>query len=114
MRPERCHRLVYVLLPDERTYLEIFQIRFHHKSYIKIVHLVELTKNYSGAEIAAACDETGLIPLRHSIATPHIQSFRLVLASGGRNPGRKAHKDKKKPKRKCFKAKITKEKVSHC
>ena len=66
----------YVLLPDERTYLKIFQIRFHYKlikSYIKIVRLVELTKNYSGAEFVAACDETELIPLRDSIATSHIE-----------------------------------------
>ncbi|CAF3101505.1 unnamed protein product [Rotaria sp. Silwood2] len=29
--------------------------------YIEIERLVELTKNYSGAEIAAVCDEAGLI-----------------------------------------------------
>ena len=42
-----------------------------------------------------------------------VQSFRLVLANGGRNPGRKALIGRKKPKRKSLKAKIAKEKVSH-
>jgi hypothetical protein len=41
-----------------------------------------------------------------------LQSFRLVLANGGRNSGRKALIGRKKPKRKSLKAKIVKEKVS--
>jgi uncharacterized protein YegL len=42
-----------------------------------------------------------------------IQGFRLVLASGGRNPRRKTHKNRKRLKRKSLKTEIDKEKVSH-
>jgi ATP-dependent 26S proteasome regulatory subunit len=76
MRPGRFHRLVYVLFPDEQIHLEIFPIRLRHKAinpYIGTEHFVELTKNYSGAEIAAICDEAGLIPLPDSIDAPHIE-----------------------------------------
>jgi SpoVK/Ycf46/Vps4 family AAA+-type ATPase len=65
----RFHHLIYVPLPDEQTHLEIFQIRFRPKPinpYIEVERLVELTKSYLGVEIAAVCDEAGLIPLRDS------------------------------------------------
>jgi SpoVK/Ycf46/Vps4 family AAA+-type ATPase len=85
MRPGRFDRLVYVPLPDEQTRLEIFQIRFRlspiHPN-IQIENLVLLTKNYSGAEIAAICDEAALIALRDNIDALHIewQHFERALA----------------------------------
>ncbi|CAF3553482.1 unnamed protein product [Rotaria sp. Silwood1] len=86
MRPGRFDRLVYVPLPDEQTRLEIFQIRFRRSpihSDIQIERLVELTKNYSGAEITAVCDEAALIALRDNIDAPHIEwhHFERALAS---------------------------------
>ncbi|CAF0932609.1 unnamed protein product [Adineta steineri] len=86
MRPGRFDRLVYVPLPDEQTRSEIFQIRFRHSpidSNIQIERLVELTKNYSGAEITAVCDEAALIALRDNIDAPHIewQHFERALTS---------------------------------
>ncbi|CAF3971256.1 unnamed protein product [Rotaria sordida] len=86
MRPGRFDRLVYVPLPDEQTRLEIFQIRFRRSpihSNIQIERLVELTKNYSGAEITAVCDEAALIALRDNIDAPHIEwhHFERALAS---------------------------------
>ncbi len=86
MRPGRFDRLVYVPLPDEHTRFEIFQIRFRHSpidSNIQIERLVELTKNYSGAEITAVCDEAALIALRDNIDALHIewQHFERALSS---------------------------------
>ena len=86
MRPGRFDRLVYVPLPDEQTRLEIFQIRFRHSpvdANIQIERLVELTKNYSGAEISAVCDEAALIALRDNIDAPHIEwhHFERALAT---------------------------------
>ena len=86
MRPGRFDRLVYVPLPDDHTRAEIFQIRFGHSPIhpdIQIERLVELTKNYSGAEITAVCDEAALIALRDNIDAVHIewQHFERALAS---------------------------------
>ncbi|CAF1428014.1 unnamed protein product [Rotaria magnacalcarata] len=86
MRPGRFDRLVYVPLPDEQTRLEIFEIRFRSSpihSNIQKERLVELTKNYSGAEIAAVCDEAALIALRDNIDAPYIewQHFERALMS---------------------------------
>lgn len=86
MRPGRFDRLVYVPLPDDQTRLEIFQIRFRHSPInpdIQVERLVELTKNYSGAEITAVCDEAALIALRDNIDAPHIEwsHFERALAA---------------------------------
>lgn len=86
MRPGRFDRLVYVALPDEQTRSEIFQIRFRRSPInadIRVERLVELTKNYSGAEITAVCDEAALIALRDNIEAPHIEwsHFERALAS---------------------------------
>ena len=86
MRPGRFDRLVYVPLPDEQTRAEIFQIRFRRSPIdpqISIERLVQLTKNYSGEEITAVCDEAALIALRDNIDAPHIewQHFERALAS---------------------------------
>ena len=86
MRPGRFDRLVYVPLPDEQTRLEIFQIRFCLSPIspnIQVERLVELTKNYSGAEIAAVCDEAALIALRDDINALHIEwtHFERALSS---------------------------------
>jgi len=86
MRPGRFDRLVYVPLPDEQTRLEIFQIRFRHSPInftSEIERLVELTRNYSGAEITAVCDEAALIALRDNIDASYIewQHFERALDS---------------------------------
>lgn len=86
MRPGRFDRLVYVPLPDEQTRAEIFQIRFRCSPVdpqITIERLVELTRNYSGAEITAVCDEAALIALRDNIDAPHIgwQHFERALTA---------------------------------
>lgn len=83
MRPGRFDRLVYVPLPDDQTRSEIFQIRFRHSPIdpnIQIGRLVESTRNYSGAEIAAVCDEAALIALRENIDAVQIQGHHFERA----------------------------------
>ena len=87
LRPGRFDRLVYVPLPDDETRAEIFQIRFRETPVdpsIKIERLVELTKNYSGAEIAAVCDEAALNALREDINAiriewPHLERALVLI-----------------------------------
>lgn len=54
MRPGRLDRKVYVTLPDEITRLEILRLKLSKmptSSDVDINKLVELTENYSGAEV---------------------------------------------------------------
>lgn len=83
MRPGRFDRLVYVPLPDDKTREEIFRIRFQRSPIdptIKIQDLVEKTKNYSGAEITAVCDEAALIALRQNIDAKLIELDHFLQA----------------------------------
>lgn len=54
MRPGRLDRKVYVPLPDKTTRLEILRLKLSKmptSSDVDINKLVELTENYSGAEV---------------------------------------------------------------
>jgi len=54
LRPGRLDRKVYVPLPDKTTRLEILRLKLSKmptSSDVDINKLVELTENYSGAEV---------------------------------------------------------------
>lgn len=54
MRPGRLDRKVYVPLPDKITRLEILKLKLSKmpiSADVDIDNLVELTENYSGAEV---------------------------------------------------------------
>lgn len=54
MRPGRLDRKVYVPLPDKITRLEILKLKLSKmpiSADVDINNLVELTENYSGAEV---------------------------------------------------------------
>lgn len=54
MRPGRLDRKVYVPLPDVTTRLEILKLKLSKmptSTDVDINELVELTENYSGAEV---------------------------------------------------------------
>jgi len=60
LRAGRFDRLIYVPLPDEATRKKIFQVHLRNKPLSKDVNIDELakeTENFSGAEIAAVCNE---------------------------------------------------------
>merc|ERR1719273_2122932 len=73
MRPGRLDRIVYVPLPDAETRLEIIKVHTKDKPLAEDVQLEELqrlTEGYSGAEIAAACNEAAMKALEESVETP--------------------------------------------
>ncbi|MHA1754579.1 MAG: CDC48 family AAA ATPase [Candidatus Odinarchaeia archaeon] len=60
LRPGRFDRLIYIPLPDEETRKKIFQVHLKDKPLAKDVDIDKLakeTEGYSGAEIAAICNE---------------------------------------------------------
>ena len=66
----RLDRVVYVPLPDEKTRQKIFQIHTRGKPLddtIDLEKLAEKTEHYSGAEIAAICNEAALATLEETI-----------------------------------------------
>lgn len=70
MRPGRLDKLVYVPLPDRDTRLKIFQIHTRKKPLedsVDLEKLADLTQDYSGAEIAAVCNEAALATLENIV-----------------------------------------------
>ena len=70
MRPGRLDRVVYVPLPDQTTRLKIFKIHTRIKPLddtVKLEKLAEQTETYSGAEIAAICNEAAIAALEETI-----------------------------------------------
>ena len=62
--------MIYVPEPDQKSRLEIFKIYTKDMPLTKDVvlsQLVNLTKQYSGADIEAVCREAGLFALRRNI-----------------------------------------------
>jgi len=63
MRPGRLDRIVYVPLPDDRTRYEILKVHTKGKPLavdVQLDELTRLTEGYSGAEIAAVCNEAAM------------------------------------------------------
>ena len=70
MRPGRLDRIVYVPLPDAETRFEIIKVHTKDKPLAEDVQLEELqrlTEGYSGAEIAAACNEAAMKALEENV-----------------------------------------------
>ena len=70
MRPGRLDRIVYVPLPDADTRLAIIKVHTKDKPLAKDVRLEDLqqlTDGYSGAEIAAVCNEAAMKALEENV-----------------------------------------------
>jgi len=83
MRPGRLDRIVYVKLPDEEARREIFELKFKQipvDKDIDVQMLVEKTKRYSGAEIAAVCNEAAFMALDGNMEATHIKMEHFELA----------------------------------
>jgi len=75
LRPGRFDRLIYVPEPDEKSRLQIFKIYTKDMPLSKdvdIVHLANISKGYSGADIEALCREAALSALRRDINTKEV------------------------------------------
>ncbi|ELU08202.1 hypothetical protein CAPTEDRAFT_173267 [Capitella teleta] len=84
LRPGRLDRIVYVSLPDEATRKQIFLIRFKKTPTaddVNVESLVERTAGYSGAEVAAVCQEAALHALQEdmSLCEVHERHFDMAL-----------------------------------
>lgn len=70
MRPGRLDRIVYVTLPDLETRKEIFELKKREIPFSDDIDLDELarkTEKYSGAELAAVCNEAAYLALDSDI-----------------------------------------------
>lgn len=87
LRPGRLDRLFYVPLPDKETRMKIFNVHTRRKPIaddVNVNELAGLTENYSGAEIAAICNEAALIALEEDmnaedVKLRHFQSALSVV-----------------------------------
>ncbi|KAI8798993.1 spermatogenesis-associated protein 5 [Biomphalaria glabrata] len=76
LRPGRFDSLVYVPLPDNATRKEILEKKLSRMCISEDVQkdlLVELTIDYSGAEIIQVCQEAALCALREDLQTKCVQ-----------------------------------------
>jgi len=75
LRPGRFDRLIYVPEPDQKARLEIFKIYTKGMPLTKdvdLLHLANVTKDYSGADIEALCREAALNALRKDIKSKEV------------------------------------------
>ena len=83
MRPGRLDRIVYVTLPDKETRKEIFQLKMKEipvDSDVDADTLAVKTDNYSGAEIAAVCNEASFKALETNINCTHVSMSNFEAA----------------------------------
>ena len=70
LRPGRFDRLVYIPPPDSKAREEIFKIHLRGKPLAEDVNIEELakkTENYTGADIAAVCNEATMLAIREYV-----------------------------------------------
>lgn len=83
MRPGRLDRIVYVSLPDLQTRKEIFELKSREIPFADDVDLDELAKRtvkYSGAELAAVCNEAAYLALDSDIECARVSREHLEAA----------------------------------
>ncbi len=71
LRPGRFEKVIPINMPDKKSRLEIFKVHTSKMAVAKdvsIEKLAEITENYSGADIEAACREAGMSALRNYIS----------------------------------------------
>jgi len=80
LRPGRFDRLIYVPPPDKEARKEIFKIHTKKKPLAKDVNLdklAEKTEGYTGADIAAVCNEAVMFAIREYISKEEINQEDL-------------------------------------
>ncbi len=88
LRPGRFDEMILVPVPDRETRRKIFQV---HTSKMKLASdvdldtLVELTEDYTGADIAAVCKKAGRLALREDIHADKVElkHFRAAIEETG-------------------------------
>jgi hypothetical protein len=72
LRPGRFDRSIYITPPDEEARLEIFKIHTEGKplaSDVDLEKLAKKTQDYTGADIAAICNEAVMLAIREYISS---------------------------------------------
>jgi transitional endoplasmic reticulum ATPase len=70
LRPGRFDKLIYIPLPDEKARKQIFEVHTSGKPLsadISLDRLAEITENYTGADIAAVCNEAAMLCIREAV-----------------------------------------------
>ncbi len=83
MRPGRLDRIVYVRLPDRETRKEIFQLRIKEipvDENVSVDELADMSEKYSGAEIAAVCNEAAFKALETNINSTSVNMANFMDA----------------------------------
>lgn len=76
MRPGRLDRIVYVSLPDLQTRKEIFALKAKEiplEDDVNLEELAQRTIKYSGAELAALCNEAAYLALDTDINSSKVK-----------------------------------------
>merc|ERR1712211_28565 len=86
LRPGRLDRVVFVPLPDLDTRKKVLTVHTRNIPVSKDLNLEEIairTEGYSGAEIAAVCNEAALSALEENVDTQVVEGmhFKLSLQS---------------------------------
>jgi transitional endoplasmic reticulum ATPase len=83
LRPGRFDRLLYVPPPDEAARAEILKIHTRATPLDEDVSfdlLAERTLGYTGADLAAVCQEAALISLQEDLAARHVSAHHFAAA----------------------------------
>ena len=83
MRPGRLDRIVYVKLPDRETRKEIFELRMREipvDGEVSVETLADMTEKYSGAEIAAVCNEAAFKALDNNLNATSVSMSNFMDA----------------------------------
>ncbi|GJE86889.1 AAA family ATPase [Phanerochaete sordida] len=84
MRPGRLDRQVFVGPPDFEGRVEILRIRTQKMSVepdLNIEDIARLTEGYSGAELAALCQEAAMLTIRENFEAQHVPQSAFVAAT---------------------------------
>ena len=89
LRPGRLDRVVYVPLPDldtRRKVLEVHTRKIPVGDSVNLETVAERTEGYSGAEIAAVCNEAALAALEEDVNTDTVTEKHFQTALNNLKP----------------------------
>lgn len=88
LRPGRFDEMILVSVPDRATRMEIFKVHLKKMALapdVSIEKLVDLTEDFTGADIAAICKKAGRLALREDIKATEVKEkhFRQAIEETG-------------------------------
>ena len=89
LRPGRFDEMILVPVPDKKTRLEIFKVHTKKMALakdVKIEKLVELTEDFTGADIAAVCKKAGRFAMRENIKAEKVRQSHFLAAIDDTGP----------------------------